>query len=112
MRLYGWSVVSARRPLFNLTVSNVFGPQQQDYLLGAAVRRIYPLGPVLNGVGLNVSVGSYNGILGIGLVACGDLLPDIWSLADGIPAALKELWPQTGLRPSRGRAKSPMSQDL
>jgi WS/DGAT/MGAT family acyltransferase len=91
MRLYGWSAISARRPLFNLTVSNVFGPQRQDYLLGAAVRRIYPLGPVLNGVGLNVSVGSYNGILGIGLVACGDLLPDIWSLADGIPAALKEL---------------------
>jgi diacylglycerol O-acyltransferase / wax synthase len=107
MRLYGWSGMSARRPLFNLTVSNVFGPQRQDYLLGAAVRRVYPLGPVLNGVGLNVSVGSYNGIIGIGLVACADLLPDVWSLADGLPIALKELWHGADdLSP--GRARSPM----
>ena len=96
MRLYGWCGLSARRPLFNLSVSNVFGPQQQDYLLGAAVRRIYPLGPVLNGVGLSVSVGSYNGILGFGLVACADLLPDVWNLADGLSVALKELLVATG----------------
>ena len=34
---------------------------------------------------------SLNGKLDIGLVCCPDLVPDLWDLADGIPAALLEL---------------------
>ncbi|WP_443987123.1 hypothetical protein, partial [Mycobacterium marinum] len=29
--------------------------------------------------------------LGIGLISCPDLVPDLWGLADGFPDALKEL---------------------
>jgi hypothetical protein len=29
--------------------------------------------------------------MGIGIVACPDLLPDLWGIADGFPDALKEL---------------------
>jgi hypothetical protein len=91
MGLYARSGLSARRPLFNLSLSNVIGALEQSYLLGTPVRRIYPLGPVLNGVGLNVSVGTYHGHFDVGLVACEELLPDVWELADGLPVALAEL---------------------
>ena len=91
MRLYKWSGLSARRPAYNVSLSNVRGHEVQCYLLGAAIVGRYPLGPLLNGVGLNISVVSLNGKLDVGLVACPQLLPDLWDLADGLPIALKEL---------------------
>ncbi|APA74580.1 wax ester/triacylglycerol synthase family O-acyltransferase [Mycobacterium avium subsp. hominissuis] len=91
MRLYRWSGLSARRPAYNVSLSNVHGHEVQCYLLGAAITGRYPLGPLLNGVGLNVSVVSLNGKLDVGLVACPQLLPDLWDLADNLHIALKEL---------------------
>jgi diacylglycerol O-acyltransferase / wax synthase len=91
MRLYRWSGLSGRRPVYNLTFSNVPGPQVQSYLMGAAVRARYAFGPVFHGGGLNITVMSLNGNLDVGLVSCSDLLSDVWDLADGIPVAVKEL---------------------
>ena len=96
MRLYRWSGFSARRPAYNLSLSNVHGHEVQCYLLGAAIMGRYPLGPLLNGVGLNVSVVSLNGKMDIGLVACPQLLPDLWEFADCLPVALKELLEAAG----------------
>jgi diacylglycerol O-acyltransferase / wax synthase len=75
----------------NMILSNVPGPQNQLYFLGCGVGSMYPLGPILGGAGLNITVMSLNGELGIGLISCPDLLPDLWSLADGFSDALKEL---------------------
>jgi diacylglycerol O-acyltransferase len=96
MRLYRWSGLSARRPVYNVSLSNVRGHEVQCYLLGAAIAGRYPLGPVLNGVGLNISVVSLNGKLDVGLVSCPQLLPDLWDLAEGLPIALKELLDAAG----------------
>jgi hypothetical protein len=52
---------------------------------------MYPLGPIIAGVGLNITVMSLNGRLGVGIVTCPDLGPDGWDLADAFPAALEEL---------------------
>ena len=52
---------------------------------------MYPLGPILGGAGLNITVMSLNGELGIGIIGCSDLLPDLWGIADAFPDALKEL---------------------
>jgi hypothetical protein len=41
--------------------------------------------------GLNITVMSFNGGLGIGIIACPDLLPDLWGIADAFPDELKEL---------------------
>jgi hypothetical protein len=51
----------------------------------------YPMGPIFDGGGLNITVMSYLDQLDFGLVACADLIPDVWSLADGLGAALEEL---------------------
>lgn len=79
------------RPPHNLVLSNVAGPQEQLYFLGCRVDAMYPLGPIIAGAGLNVTVMSLNGRLGIGIISCPDLVPELWELADEFPVALKEL---------------------
>ena len=78
-------------PVYNLILSNVPGPQAQLYFLGCQVDTMYPLGPVLGFAGLNITVMSLNGELGIGIIGCPDLVPDLWGIADAFPDALKEL---------------------
>jgi WS/DGAT/MGAT family acyltransferase len=90
-RLYRRSGQATRRPRYNLTFSNVRGPDEQTYLMGSAVRARYAFGPVFHGSGLMIIVMSQGGNLDIGLVACPDLLPDLWDVADQIPVALEEL---------------------
>lgn len=79
------------KPPHNLVLSNVPGPREQLYFLGCRLDGMYPLGPIIAGAGLNVTVMSLNGRLGIGIISCPDLVPDLWELADAFPAALKEL---------------------
>jgi WS/DGAT/MGAT family acyltransferase len=81
----------ARRPIHNVVVSNVPGPQVPLYFLGCRVLAMYPLGPVFHGTGLNITVISLTGKLHIGITACRGLVPDVWRLADGFETALKEL---------------------
>lgn len=79
------------RSAYNLVLSNVPGPRDQLYFLGCQVDAMYPLGPVIGGAGLNITVMSLAGELGIGIIGCPDLVPDLWGLADAFPDALKEL---------------------
>jgi diacylglycerol O-acyltransferase len=79
------------RSAYNLILSNVPGPRDQLYFLGCQIDTMYPLGPIIGGAGLNITVMSLNGELGIGIIACPDLLPDVWCIADAFPDALKEL---------------------
>jgi WS/DGAT/MGAT family acyltransferase len=78
-------------PLLNLIVSNVAGPPIPLHLAGAEVAAIYPLGPLLEGSGLNVTVLSQCDTLHIGVIACPSLVPDVQAVADGIAAAVAEL---------------------
>jgi hypothetical protein len=97
MRFYKLTGLTKRRPAYNLSVSNVRGPETESYLLGASITGRYAFGPVVHGCGLDVIVMSLNGKLDIGLVSCSDLLPDLWDLADGLPASLSELQAAAGL---------------
>ena len=47
--------------------------------------------------GLNITVQSYNGKLDFGLVACRDLVPDLWDLCRMLPDALDELKVAAGI---------------
>jgi WS/DGAT/MGAT family acyltransferase len=83
--------IPINRSAYNLILSNVPGPRDQLYFLGCRVAAMYPLGPIIGDAGLNITVMSLNGELGIGIIGCPDLLPDLWSMADGFSDALKEL---------------------
>ena len=92
VRLYAATRLSERLPpVFNLLVSNVPGSPITLYAEGSPVRAIYPIGPVLDAIGLNISVLSYAGAVEFGLVSCPELVPDLWSIADALPAELDAL---------------------
>jgi diacylglycerol O-acyltransferase / wax synthase len=79
------------RPLYNLIVSNVPGPNHPLYLAGAKMSAFYPVSSVADGAGLNITVQSYLGSLDFGLVSCRELVPALWSLVDHLEEALAEL---------------------
>jgi diacylglycerol O-acyltransferase / wax synthase len=91
MRVYSNSRLTGSRPVHNLVISNVPGPQMPLYFLGSEVKAMYPLGPIFHGCGLNITVMSLNGKLDVGLISCPELLPDLWDLADDFAAGLDEL---------------------
>ncbi|HEX2213460.1 MAG TPA: wax ester/triacylglycerol synthase family O-acyltransferase [Mycobacterium sp.] len=91
MRVYAASRLSGARPVHNLVVSNVPGPQVPLYYVGCEVKAMYPMGPIFHGSGLNITVMSLNGKLDVGIVSCPELLPDLWDMADDFSAALEEL---------------------
>jgi diacylglycerol O-acyltransferase len=78
-------------PVFNLIVSNVPGPQFPLYLAGARMVAMYPLGPIVEGVGLNVTVFSYLDAMYVGVQGCWDLVPDVALIARGMEESLAEL---------------------
>ncbi|WP_284234865.1 WS/DGAT/MGAT family O-acyltransferase [Mycobacterium antarcticum] len=82
------------RPMYNVVVSNVPGPQAR-YFLGAEITAMYPFGPVLHGAGVNITMWTVNGILHIGVIACPELLPDPAALADGFAVGLQQLRSET-----------------
>ncbi|MBV9515732.1 MAG: wax ester/triacylglycerol synthase family O-acyltransferase [Mycobacteriaceae bacterium] len=91
MRVYTSSRLTESRPVHNLVISNVPGPQMPLYFLGAEIKAMYPLGPIFHGSGLNITVMSLNGKLDVGIISCPELLPDLWDLADDFAICLQEL---------------------
>ena len=78
-------------PLFNVVVSNVQGPPIPLYLAGAEVTSIYPLGPLMVGNGLNITVISHCGRLHIGVIGEPSLVEHPGALAAGFEAGIDEL---------------------
>ena len=70
-----------RLPPFNITISNVPGPNVPVYLAGAKLIAHYPVSVVTDGQGLNITLVGYLGQLHFGLVSCRELVPDIDVLA-------------------------------
>lgn len=91
MRLYTSTGLTDARPVHNLVISNVPGPQVPLFFLGAGVKAMYPLGPILQGTGLNITVMSLTGQLNVGIISCPELEPELWEMADEFDIAIEEL---------------------
>jgi diacylglycerol O-acyltransferase / wax synthase len=78
-------------PPINLVVSNVPGPGESLRVAGARLAELYSVGPILEGIGLNVTVWTYVDRLYVGVLACRDTLPDVSRIADAMEPALAEL---------------------
>jgi diacylglycerol O-acyltransferase len=76
---------------FSAIVSNVPGPRERMKVAGAQLADVFSVGPLVEGIGLNVTVWSYVDRMNFSLLACPDLLPDVEVLASYFPAALAEL---------------------
>ncbi|MEA2455055.1 MAG: diacylglycerol O-acyltransferase / wax synthase [Thermoleophilaceae bacterium] len=84
-------VLSRTRPPVNLVISNIPGPREALYCAGARLEAAYPVSVIVDGVGLNITVLSYQDHIDIGIVADREQVDDTWSMIDGIQAALDEL---------------------
>src|SRR4030095_1121426 len=106
MRLYTRSGLADRhRPVQNGVISNIPGPPVPMWVGGAPVLAVYPLGPLIEGAGINITVISNMGRLDIGIVAARPLPPDIWSLAerweDAVATLRKRAEAEAGWGPTR-----------
>jgi WS/DGAT/MGAT family acyltransferase len=91
-RLYARLGLAERhRPIHNLVISNVPGPSFPLYYAGARLVGAYPMGPVMEGAGLNVTVMSYMDDVDVGFMACRELVPDVWDLPGHVEEAMAEL---------------------
>jgi WS/DGAT/MGAT family acyltransferase len=79
------------RPPFNVVVSSVRGPDFSLFCAGSRVTHMYPIGPIAEGIGVNVTVLSYLDRVHFGLFACRRLLPELDAVAGQIGEALDEL---------------------
>jgi diacylglycerol O-acyltransferase len=105
-RLYSrMRLADLHRPIANLVISNVPGPDFPLYLAGARLEAGYPLGPVMDGMGVNITIMSYRGVLYWGIHASPDTIPRLWDLAGSIPSALDELLEAAGEAPAVYRSE-------
>ncbi|MEP6667389.1 MAG: WS/DGAT domain-containing protein [Nocardioidaceae bacterium] len=87
-----FSMVTVGAFPFNLFISNVPGPQLPLYVGGARVLGVYPASAITDLTGaLNITLFSYDGALDFGLIACRELVPDVWNLIGYLRDALDEL---------------------
>jgi hypothetical protein len=104
-RLYSSMQLADRhRPIHSLVVSNVPGPPFPLYLAGAELVAAYPMGPIMEGAGLNATVLSYRYSIDFGFMADRDLLPDVWDLAGAVGTAFDEL---RDAAPTKGGKRTP-----
>jgi diacylglycerol O-acyltransferase / wax synthase len=79
------------RPVFNITISNVPGPNEPLYYNGARLEAMYPVSLIAHGGALNITCLSYAGTLNFGFTGCRDTLPHMQRLAVYTGEALEEL---------------------
>jgi len=72
-------------PASNVTISNVPGPRQTLYAVGAELLHIFPVSISTHGVALNITVQSYRDQLDFGFIAGANIIPDVKVLADMLP---------------------------
>jgi WS/DGAT/MGAT family acyltransferase len=77
--------------LFNVTVTNVPGPQQPLYAFGSRMEAVWPIVPLAAEHCVGLAVFSYDGDLFFTLNADRDTVPDLDVLAAGIETAIAQL---------------------
>lgn len=71
-----WGLVNQISPIYNCVITNVPGPQVPLYNTGAKMLSNFGTGPVVDGVGLFVVIGSYCGEFTISATSCREMMPD------------------------------------
>ncbi len=85
IRLWACTRLADRtRPPINLIASNVAGPHRPLELHGGLVTSLYSVGPILEGIGLNITAWSYVDRLFVSVLGCRASLPDPWALIDDL----------------------------
>jgi diacylglycerol O-acyltransferase len=84
-------LANRHRPPINLVVSNVPGPSQPLYAAGAELLEIASAGPVLEGIGVNITFWSYAGQMTASVLGCRDTVPEPSRIANYLGDELHQL---------------------
>jgi diacylglycerol O-acyltransferase / wax synthase len=74
----------------NLIVSNVHGSDKPMYIAGARLETMYPMSIITPGMGVNFTCVSYVDQVDVGVTVEPQLVPDPWTIIDGLHSALQE----------------------
>ncbi len=102
--------LQARQRMFNLTVTNVPGPQFPLYLQGRRLERLFPQVPLGGGAALGIAIMSYDGTINFGLLGDYDAMDDLDLVAALLETAIEELAEVAGVPAppgSNGRVTEP-----
>jgi diacylglycerol O-acyltransferase len=92
------------RPVFNITISNVPGPDKPLFFRGAELLGTYPASIVTHGQALNITCHSYAGTMDFGFTGCHENLPHMQRIAVYTGEAFDEL-ERLILKPRRKRTR-------
>jgi WS/DGAT/MGAT family acyltransferase len=101
----------------NTIVTNVPGPQIPLYFHGARVREIYPMVPLMDGMGLGIAVTSYAGTMNFGFNADPDIVPDLERFTEMMRRSLERVAGEAGVtlteaaKPAPARARAGKAGD-
>jgi diacylglycerol O-acyltransferase / wax synthase len=88
---YESHVLSYVPGMMNTIVSSVAGPTFPLYLAGAPLTGIFSASVILEGMGVNITIFTFEGRVDFGIHVDPELVSDPWALADAVPRALAEL---------------------
>lgn len=91
-------------PMFNITISNVPGPDKPLFFRGAELLSIYPASIVTHGQAINITCESYAGQMNFGFTGCHTTVPSMQKLAVYAGDAMEELEAVLFPKPKRRRA--------
>jgi WS/DGAT/MGAT family acyltransferase len=78
LRLYSrFHVSELHNPVFNVVITNVPGPQVDLYMAGHKLLATMGMAPLVDGMGLLITVLSYNGVLSISPTSSPAVMPDL-----------------------------------
>lgn len=86
-----YNIKEFHRPPFNVTITNVPGPQMPLYLRDHKILSIFGLTPVLDGFGLIIAAFSYNGLVSITTTSDATTMPDADKFSRYIRESANEL---------------------
>lgn len=101
-----WMKKLGRPSQANAIISNVPGPGEALYYGQTKLEDFFSVGPLLEGIGLNVTVWSYADRLELSLLACRDAVRDPWELILALQAELEALAKAAATRPPAAQAST------
>ncbi len=77
-RLYSrYKIAEMHNPVFNVTITNVPGPQFPLYLHGNKLLSVMGMAPIIDGMGLIITILSYDGLVTVSPTSDAKTMPDI-----------------------------------
>ena len=86
-----YNLSQLHKPAFNVTITNVPGPQFPLYVNGHKVLNIMGMAPIIDGMGLIITIFSYNGEVTVSSTSDARTMPDVDKFSRYIREAANEL---------------------